>query len=234
VKLHEGNAFTLHGTLASTAGGQLLFTTFYFPGWQVMLDKNKALKTYPATGTGHLSVDVPPGSHEFTLAWVGTPLQHLAAAISLAALAILALFLWRRLHMRNMALVVLAVLCAGIVTCFWSVPSEEIHTPEQRIEMANMQLVGYRFERERADTLTLYPYWFVASRQPNYRLHWQLKDHQGQVVSEITQTPYFDTAYTSDWPEATPSILLSLLACLLNTTPFMFSHSWRVSLASLS
>ena len=203
VDLDSASSFTLNGTVTSAAGGHLLFTQLYFPGWRVTVDNAISLPTYPSKGTGLLAVDIPAGSHAFSMAWAGTRTERAADIATLLALVALAWFTWRHLHARGPALLSVAVCIAGVAVFCWPPPVEPVQAPDQPVQMMGMRLAGYRVEHERPDALTVLPYWFVNTRQPDYLIRWELEDATGHAVSVVVQAPYFNTAHTSQWAAGT-------------------------------
>jgi hypothetical protein len=201
--LHSASSFMLNGTVTSPAGGRLLLTQFYFPGWQVTLDHAISLPTYPSKGTGLLAVDIPAGSHVLSIAWAGTRTERAADIATLLALLALAWFAWQRLHARGPAVLALALCIAGVALFVRPSPVDPVQAPDQPLQMMGMRLAGYRVERERPDALTVFPYWFVNSRQPDYQIRWDLEDPAGHALSEVVQTPYFNTTHTSQWAAGT-------------------------------
>lgn len=65
------------------------FRQFYFPGWAAWLD-GKPTTIYPDSEAGEISINIPAGNHHVRLEYVGTPVQHTAAIITLVSLAITA------------------------------------------------------------------------------------------------------------------------------------------------
>ncbi len=81
----------------STAGTELRFYTYYFPGWRVYLDGKRmpdsSLQAAPPYGL--IAVQIPAGKHHVLLRWGDTPVRTAGKALTLASLATcLALSLW--------------------------------------------------------------------------------------------------------------------------------------------
>ena len=69
---------------------------FYMPGWQLLVDG----KSYPFQADEHfglIQLRLPEGVHLLQLDYVGTPVQHLAAVISLASVGVCILILRRNI-----------------------------------------------------------------------------------------------------------------------------------------
>jgi hypothetical protein len=74
----------------------LRFYTYYFPGWRATVDGRSAEIT-PAQPNGLITLQLPPGEHMVALRFGATPVRHIGALISLAALSgTIMLWLWGR------------------------------------------------------------------------------------------------------------------------------------------
>jgi hypothetical protein len=74
----------------------LRFYTYYFPGWRATVDGRPAEIT-PAPPNGLITLQLPPGEHMVALRFGATPVRHIGALISLAALSgTIVLWLWGR------------------------------------------------------------------------------------------------------------------------------------------
>ena len=69
---------------------------FYLPGWQLTVD-GKSYPFYADERLGLIQVHLPEGIHLLQLDYVGTPIQRLAAVISLASVGACVLIFWRSL-----------------------------------------------------------------------------------------------------------------------------------------
>ncbi|MCK6625679.1 MAG: hypothetical protein L6R45_10955 [Anaerolineae bacterium] len=76
-------------TLDTPQPFQAVFHTFYFPGWQAVVDGQPAALG-PVTERGLLGVTVPAGQHHLSLFFTETPVRHVANSISVLALLIVA------------------------------------------------------------------------------------------------------------------------------------------------
>ncbi len=73
---------------------ELLYHTFYFPGWQAIIDgREVSIRITPNTGL--IAVSIPPGRHTLQLEFTATPIRVTSSAFSLAALGLLLWFLIR-------------------------------------------------------------------------------------------------------------------------------------------
>ena len=80
---------------------RLRFYTYYFPGWQATVD-GRPVSIAPEPPNGLITLDVPPGEHLVQLRFGPTPLRRLAAAITLASLAVAGLLCFgQRLFQRK-------------------------------------------------------------------------------------------------------------------------------------
>jgi hypothetical protein len=100
--LSSGTNWTDARVLAHTPG-VLAFRTVFFPGWRAYLDgKEVTPRLAPRDplldiSPGFITVDVPQGEHRIQIAFGSTPVRSVAAAVSIASLAILGGWLARRL-----------------------------------------------------------------------------------------------------------------------------------------
>jgi len=77
-------------------------TIAYFPGWQVQLD-GEAVPIAPASPSGQIRFDVPPGDHRMEVRWSRTRAVWIGDAISLASLVgLIAMAVWRRSPKRTL------------------------------------------------------------------------------------------------------------------------------------
>lgn len=82
----------------------LRWHTFYFPGWEVLVD-GRGVETYPSTALGLLTADIPAGAHDVQVRFGSTPVRRAGTLISLlAALAFVVLLLRKRLWGMSLAL----------------------------------------------------------------------------------------------------------------------------------
>ena len=63
------------------------FRQYYFPGWQATVNGEPA-PIYPEAEVGLITLDLAAGEHIVTLEYIGTPIQHMATAISLISVII--------------------------------------------------------------------------------------------------------------------------------------------------
>jgi 6-pyruvoyl-tetrahydropterin synthase related domain len=205
VRVHEANDFGLTATTTGGSGGAFRFTTFYFPGWEVVLDGRTVLAAYPSTNLGLLTVDLPPGQHDLRLSWRGTPVQHVAGLVTLLTLAGLMLFYLPRPPERHLAFAPAVLLVCGVLASLTRPASQPVHTTAQPVGSPEVSFLAYRTE-ELADSqqVLLFPYWYVR-RTPAaaFRTRWQLLDAKGMVVSQLESRPYFNALDGDNWPPGT-------------------------------
>ena len=63
------------------------FHQYYYPGWIATLDGQPA-EIVPDAQFGLITVSAPAGAHEIALAYVGTPIQRVGEAVTLASIAL--------------------------------------------------------------------------------------------------------------------------------------------------
>ena len=205
VRVHEANDFGLTATTTDGSGGAFRFTTFYFPGWEVVLDGRTVLPAYPSTNLGLLTVDLPSGQHDLRLTWRGTPLQHVAGLVTLLTLAGLVLFYLPRRPERHLALAPAVLLVCGLLASLTRPGSQPVQTPAQPVGSPEVSFLGYRTEESpNAQQVLLFPYWYVRETPAaTFRTRWQLLDGEGKIVSQVESRPYFNALDASNWPPGT-------------------------------
>ncbi|MEZ4767597.1 MAG: 6-pyruvoyl-tetrahydropterin synthase-related protein [Caldilineales bacterium] len=222
----RATAYDIEAAVSASQGGPLRFTSLYFPGWQATLADGSALPTYPSTNLGFLTVELPPGDQQVTLRWTGTALQHLATGLSLATLALLAIFAWRACRPRWLAAVPLIVLAFGVAATLVQPAFEPVNTPERPLASRSMQLAGYRLTQPNTRQIYIMPYWYVSQTPPgDTEVRWQLRSAAGDIVGESAARPYFATQTASNWP---PQTLVDD-AYLLTLTPGLPSGSYQLA-----
>ena len=205
----QANAYTLDLQVSAAQGGPLRFNQAYFPGWQVILDGDRPLATYPTTNLGLLTVDLPAGDYNLRLTWVGTALQRGAGLLSLFALALLIGIGWRQKGPRWLVAVPTLLLIFGVAATYWPASLTPVQTPNQAgqltVEASGVRLLGLRTERLDPTHLYLYPTWYAVTTPPKgWRAQWQLVDNLGTVRAKLfTGQPYFNTLPASNWPPGT-------------------------------
>ena len=204
VRVLQANSYDLTAAVSSATGGPLRFTSFYFPGWRVVLDGEQILRPYPSTDLGLLTVDLPPGSHALQLSWSGTTVQHWAAAVSLLALAGLTWFSWCRGRCRWLAVFPSALLVGGLAVAIIPPALSSVQAPSVSLTAGGVSLEGFRTEFKNPRYLLVYPYWYVhTTPSATFRARWQLRNNGGDVVGETTTRPYFNSMSASNWPPGT-------------------------------
>jgi 6-pyruvoyl-tetrahydropterin synthase related domain len=77
-------------TVRSPAPVEVAATTFFYPGWTVLLD-GEPIAARPASGTGFITFDLPAGEHDVRLELRPTRVRRIATLVSLATAATLLL-----------------------------------------------------------------------------------------------------------------------------------------------
>lgn len=202
--LARAGAFGVEAAVSSQSGGPLRFMTAFFPGWQVILDGNTELNPYPSTNLGLLTVDVPPGTYRLRMSWAGTTTQRWAMVLSLLALGGLAWWVLRQRGWRWLAVIPLTLMALGLASLLLPVPLADVQVPPQPVVADGVTLLGYRAEQGPMGAVDIFPFWYVEQTPPpDARVHWQLRDTDGQVVSETRALPYFNSLRASNWPVST-------------------------------
>jgi len=206
ITIESAGPYAVSFQINSPQGGPLRLTSFFFPGWQVVLDGDRSLVPYPSTNLGLLTVDVPAGVHRLHVAWTGALVERGAAMLSLLSLTGLAWFSWRRAGRGWLSVLLLPVLAAG--TWAYARPDQPIgpaYAVASPIAAGGLQLAGYRAEpAEERRALYLYPYWYVSSRPAaDLLVHWELRNRGGKVVAETLAHPYFGALQAGDWAAGT-------------------------------
>ena len=184
----------------STSGGPLRFATLFFPGWRVLLN-GVPVTAYPSTTLGLLTIDVPPGSHDLRVTWDDTLVRRLAGVISLITLAALVLFVWFRTQHRWLAMIPGVMLLISLVAVAWPPETTKLSVPAQPIQTEAISMIGYHTEPGDGSSLYVRPFWYVSrTPSPTTRIRWQLQDSAGNIVSEITARPYFNSQEANNWP----------------------------------
>lgn len=199
VTVTAANDFDLQLTVDAPAATFLRFATFYFPGWEILVD-GVAQPTYPSTNLGLLTVDLPAGSHAVTVTWAGTPVERFAGYLALLTLLALLIFAWRQPAPRAYALFPALLLLIGLCSILWRPPLQTVAQPATAIERPGLALRGLRLLEREPGYLTIYPYWQVQARQPaTLAMRWQLHDGQGNLVSAAESYPYYNTIRADSW-----------------------------------
>lgn len=202
--LQQANAYELTMNVTNPQSAPLRFNDLYFPGWQVLLDNQTALPTYPTTNLGLLTVELPAGTHAVHLRWVGTTTQHAAGAAGLVALLVATIFYWRQRSWRGLVMIPIGLLGFGIAATFWVGPLTTIQAPAKTVKANGVQMLGYRQTRSDPGHLWIYPYWYVSELpSANLRARWELQDATGKVQAEVIAKPYFNAVPASNWPPGT-------------------------------
>ncbi len=86
-QLEEGATRQTWAVNVSEEGATLMFPTMLWPGWVAEVNGDET-QIQPASGSGLITVDVPPGENQVDLRLTRTPLRLAAELLSLAALIV--------------------------------------------------------------------------------------------------------------------------------------------------
>jgi hypothetical protein len=88
-------------SVESDNGGLLEFHSYYFPGWQILVDNGKvSSKIIPPYG--HVGIPVVQGKHEVKVTWTETNLRLFANVISFTSLILISLLLMNPLQVQSL------------------------------------------------------------------------------------------------------------------------------------
>jgi len=73
---------------------ELIYHSFYFPGWQAMANGN-SLSITPTTPEGLISITLPAGEHALTFAFTRTPIRQVTLLVSSLTLLFMLIWGWR-------------------------------------------------------------------------------------------------------------------------------------------
>ncbi|MFO7634997.1 MAG: hypothetical protein R6W76_20790, partial [Caldilinea sp.] len=147
ITLKRINGYGLELDVASSAGGTLRFTNFYFPGWRATINDTVPLETYPDTNLGLLTVDLPPGNGALRLSNPGTELQRWATWLTLATIIALAALMWRIKAYGFLSIFALLLLVSSVALMRVPQPSP-VQSPMQPLRTDELTLLGYRIEQD--------------------------------------------------------------------------------------
>ncbi|NJN82971.1 MAG: hypothetical protein HC802_12290, partial [Caldilineaceae bacterium] len=205
IDLLAADPFEIQAQVDAPAPVTLHLGSFYFPGWQAMLDGLSPLDVYPSSDKGLLAVDLPAGQHRLTVAWRGTQLQQWAAWLSLGVLLALALFFASR-RQYVLAIVPVFLAAGALLATSGRLPSRSADFLQAQAEIQHgLELLGVRTRQAADDALLIYPYWRTHATPPDLRVRWQLIDSTGEIVSEVNARPVYSVARAHTWA---PGILV--------------------------
>jgi len=178
----------------------------FFPGWRATVD-GKTVPVGPEGQLGLVSVETPAGDHVVALRYAGTPLQRVAAAISLASLVVLIILVGRSRRGRvALATAAALALAFSALVVFTQGPVQGRYEPSPVAATFEdeIQLVGYHLPSKvwrPGETLPLRLYWF-AQRAPSsdYKVfvHLVTPDDTGQVA-QADSSPILSFSPTTRW-----------------------------------
>jgi hypothetical protein len=204
LSLLRSNSYGVEASASSLRGGPLRFSSYYFPGWRVVLDDRDELPTYPTTNLGLLTVDLPPGEHLVSVRWDGTPIQHVGSFISVLAFALCGRLALHRVRSRWALALVLPVVALAVLAADSREPWQPVQRPTHAVEAAGMRLLGLRTEQDALGNLVIHPTWHITDAvRADMQTRWLLQDRVGNNVSEVVSWPYFNTTRAGNWPAGT-------------------------------
>jgi uncharacterized membrane protein YfhO len=80
---------------------KVVINTFYFPGWQVLINGEKTKIDYESDKLGRLVFKIPPGEHKVVAKFSETPLRLTADLISVAGFLLLILIPYKKIKNQN-------------------------------------------------------------------------------------------------------------------------------------
>ncbi len=89
ITAQAASALAAQATVQAAGPVRLRFYTYYFPGWRATLD-GQPVEIAPDPPNGLIGLDVPAGEHQVVLRFGPTPVRQVSAAISAAALLVIA------------------------------------------------------------------------------------------------------------------------------------------------
>ena len=189
----------LEATVNSPEPWHLSLHAFWTPGWSATLD-GKPAPTRPTDAIGAAGIEVPAGEHRVRLAFGPTPLRRATVWVSLLALGVWLVIVWRR-HWRLAAVVTAVLLLMGglIGGRALAAPSLPTLTPVDVKLGGKIGLGGYAFARQ-GDTVDLRLLWLT--RQPmeeSYKVFVHVIDDQGKLLTQIDSRPQNYASNTNRW-----------------------------------
>ncbi len=241
--LRSATPFALTADLDAPADTLLHLASFSFPGWQVTLDGVPLDDAATRTDEGLLAVPVPAGQHQLQVAWVGTPVQQIAVALTLLAWLVLVVLLWirppgqsdkARKRGRLWALAPLAGLGVSAYVLLLPPPAtSNLQPPQNPLATESLELLGLRTWQNEDRQLLIYPYWLAPTAPADVAVTWTLMDAEGATIASTTTRPYFNTLAAGVWrapglvddayqlvlPPALPAGAYALAAQIAPVTP---------------
>ena len=187
---------------------------FYMPGWQLTVDG----KSYPFEADeqfGLIQLRLPAGAHMLQLNYVGTPIQRLAAAISLASVGACILILRRSkssprlqesdhvISRQTVMLVSGGIIVCAVVNTAWLQDRVFRITRDDGKPVYMRQEAGITFD----DAINLLGYTihsdFISDKEPiDIRLYWQLDSAPSAEYQPVVQL--VDLTVANVWAVSQP------------------------------
>lgn len=74
-------------------GGRVYFSKYYFPGWEVIMDKNININAYPSGDQGLITFNVPPGKHSIVVFLTDTSSRFIGNMLTLISIIIFSIYM---------------------------------------------------------------------------------------------------------------------------------------------
>ena len=203
VHLEMGAPIEMQLVVTTTASIDLKITNFYFPGWSAAID-GQAVELHPDPERGMQTLALPPGTHRVLIRNAGAPLHWVAAWVSLATLAALAVGVWRKgAGRRWLAAAPALCLAVGLYATLQPGPAPKAWlSTHVAVGEGALELLGVRYQVEEQRFLHLFPYWLIRSPVDG-RIHWRLVDAEGRVATSMSGDAFFNTVRLASAPALT-------------------------------
>jgi hypothetical protein len=200
ISLEHADPYNLQMQVTAAEPATVQFTSFYFPGWQAVLD-GTAISPQPTSGRGLLSVDLPAGTHTLILKWRDTPVRLAANVLTLATLAGLTVLLaMAAAGRRRWLAVVPAALLAGALLLTVRQPVWSTWRPVAgQVQNEAVELLGWSAEQAGGRYLHITPYWHVKSQISSLPVRWLLTSPAGEVIADTAAGPFYASVAPASW-----------------------------------
>jgi hypothetical protein len=184
----------------------LRWHTFYFPGWEVLVD-NQRVETYPSTPLGLVTADIPAGVHYVELRFGLTPVRRIGLVISLLT-GLLFLGLVVRSRQGRLGLVLIGVALLMFLPLKWrQISASTVSTPTLPTESWTIfedraQLLGYHVQGEArpGQVVQVTLYWQALRKvADNDQVFVSLSGYDGRVWAQTDRSPGYSFTPTSRW-----------------------------------
>lgn len=182
----------------------LLFHTFYFPGWQAYVDRQR-VSTYPSSPLGLVTLAVPSGEHRIMLRFEDTPLRRASKLLSTSALCAVVALCAYKLKSGLLIGFLLLLLAIGLVA--WHVRPfafRQFPSPIEAELAGKVKILGYTLDKSEyrpGDTLGVTLYWLgLRQMDEDYTVFVHLVKQSGSsIVGQHDGQPVYGFTPTSRW-----------------------------------